>query len=203
MTSGAPRVPCLPRFTPLLPLREWARRGTQAPPCSASPCARGTLQSPSGTWSTRPRPSRPCPRSARSAISPTSRLRGARRSRHPGSPLPRRPLKGEPAFALTFERMAVFDTEPLVLWLSPSRDQRLIDAHARLHALVDPALCDPHYLPERWTPHLTVATAIAASQRDAALDFARRSFAPFTLTFDVAECVSWPPVRVLQTRPLK
>lgn len=112
-------------------------------------------------------------------------------------------LEGEPAFALTFERMAVFDTEPLVLWLKPSRDRRLIDAHARLHALVDPALCDPHYLPERWTPHLTVATAIAATQRDAALDFARRPLAPFTLTFDVAECVSWPPVRVLQTRSLK
>lgn len=112
-------------------------------------------------------------------------------------------LKGEPAFVLTFERIAAFDTEPLVLWLEPSRDQRLIEAHARLHARVDPALCDPHYLPGNWAPHLTVAMAIPASQREAALDFARRTFTPFTLTFDVAECVSWPPVSILQTRSLQ
>ncbi|KFC74790.1 hypothetical protein FG93_00969 [Bosea sp. LC85] len=111
-------------------------------------------------------------------------------------------LVGEPAFSLTFERMEAFATEPLVLWLEPSRDQRLIEAHARLHARVDPALCDPHYLPEHWRPHLTIAMAVPASQREAALDFARRPFTPFTFTFDVAECVSWPPVSILQTRSL-
>ena len=111
-------------------------------------------------------------------------------------------LKGEPAFALTFERMAFFDTEPLVLWLAPSPDPRLIEAHAKLHARVDPALCDPHYLPEHWWPHLTIAMTISGPKREAALDFAKRPFAPFALTFDLVDCVSWPPVSILQTRTL-
>ncbi|MGO4677056.1 2'-5' RNA ligase family protein [Bosea sp. 2YAB26] len=111
-------------------------------------------------------------------------------------------LAGEPAFALTFERIEFFDTEPLVLWLNPSLDQRLIEAHARLHARVDPALCDPHYLAEHWRPHLTIAMAIGGTQRESAFDFAKRPFAPFTLTFDVADCLSWPPVSILQTRTL-
>lgn len=109
---------------------------------------------------------------------------------------------GEAAFGLTFERIEAFDTEPLVLWLKPSGDQRLIDAHARLHAALDPTLCDTHYRPGNWRPHLTIAMAIAASQRQAALDIAKRPFKPFTLTFDVVDCLSWPPVSILQTRRL-
>lgn len=111
-------------------------------------------------------------------------------------------FEGETAFALTFEGIEAFDTEPLVLWLKPSGDQRLIDAHARLHAMLDPTFCDPHYRPGNWTPHLTIAMAIDGAQREAALDFAKRPFEPFTLTLDVVDCVSWPPVSVLQTRML-
>lgn len=111
-------------------------------------------------------------------------------------------FEGEPAFALTFEQIEVFETAPLVLWLQPSPDQRLIDAHDRLHAVLDPTLCDPHYRPGNWTPHLTIAMSINGAQREAAHDFARRPFEPFTLTLNVVDCVSWPPVSILQTRRL-
>ncbi len=111
-------------------------------------------------------------------------------------------FEGETAFALTFEQIEAFDTEPLVLWLKPRRDQRLIDVHEKLHAMLDPALCDPHYRPRNWTPHLTIAMAIEGTLREAALGFAARPFEPFSLTFDAVDCVSWPPVSILQARTL-
>lgn len=109
--------------------------------------------------------------------------------------------KEEPVL-LTFDRIGLFDVDPLVLWLSPRTEQPLIDLHARIHAIVDPALCDPHYRPEQWTPHLTIAMSIPAERRRAALALAAENFEPFSLLFDTAECVSWPPVRVLGTTPL-
>lgn len=113
-------------------------------------------------------------------------------------------FESESAFSLAFDRIEMFDTEPLILWLSPRHDQRLLDAHARLHAVLKPesALCDPNYRPERWRPHLTIAAAIEASQRDRALELVSEPFAAFTLTFDLADCVSWPPLSILQTRRL-
>jgi 2'-5' RNA ligase len=111
-------------------------------------------------------------------------------------------FEGEPAFSLTFERIATFETEPLVLWLAPRPDRRLIAAQARVNVLLDPALCDPHYRPGAWRPHLTLAAAVGHAQRDAARRFAARPLEPFSLTFDVVDCLSWPPVRVLGTREL-
>lgn len=104
---------------------------------------------------------------------------------------------------LTFDRIGLFDVDPLVLWLSPRNDQRLIGLHARIHESIDPALCDPHYRPGQWTPHLTIAMAIPANRREQALALAAERFEPFSLAFDVIESVSWPPVRVLETAQLR
>jgi 2'-5' RNA ligase len=113
-----------------------------------------------------------------------------------------RAFEGEKAFSLTFDRLGAFDADPVVLWLSPRRDQRLIDVHARVHEFIDPMLCDPHYRPQQWTPHLTIATSVATAQRSQALELAAQPIEPFSITFDAAECVSWPPVRVLSTLQL-
>jgi len=111
-------------------------------------------------------------------------------------------FEGEPAFSLTFDRIGVFDAESTVLWLSPRDDPRLLALQARLHEIIAPALCDPHYRPRQWTPHLTIAMSIAAARRGPALEFAMESFEPFSMTFDAADCVSWPPVQVLRTQRL-
>ena len=101
--------------------------------------------------------------------------------------------------SLYFDRVDFFDIEPLVLWLAPRRDQRLLDLHRRLHAALEPNApsCDPHYAPAKWVPHLTVAIAIPASRRLEALKLVSRRFDAFELTFDSVDCVSWPPVQVL------
>jgi len=109
------------------------------------------------------------------------------------------PLRAEKPVSLTFNRIGLFDIDPLVLWLSPRSDRRLIDLHARIHETVGPALCDPYYRPGQWTPHLTIATSVPVDRRSEALALAAESFAPFSLVFDRAEIVSWPPVGVLET----
>ncbi|MGO4567783.1 2'-5' RNA ligase family protein [Rhizobium sp. 2YAF20] len=111
-------------------------------------------------------------------------------------------LAGEGAFELTFDKISAFDTDPLVLWLSPKHDQRLLELHERVQSFADPGLCDPHYSPDLWRPHLTVATAISSERRQAALAFAARPIEPFKITFDRIDFVSWPPTSVLKTRAL-
>ncbi|WID97408.1 hypothetical protein QO058_03820 [Bosea vestrisii] len=56
---------------------------------------------------------------------------------------------GEAAISLSFERVDFFDTDPLVLWLAPRHDQRLLDLHGKLHAALDAASssCDANYGP--------------------------------------------------------
>jgi len=106
---------------------------------------------------------------------------------------------GQAAISLCFDRVDFFDIEPLVLWLAPRQDQRLLDLHRRLHMALGPEarFCDSHYAPERWRPHLTIATAVPASNRRDALKLVSRSVDAFELTFDGVDCVSWPPVQVL------
>lgn len=111
-------------------------------------------------------------------------------------------FNGEAAFALTFDAIRTFDGDEIVLWLSPQPDERLFEAHARLHDTIAPLLCDPHYRPGAWTPHLTIAAAVPAGRREDALRLAGAEIAPFTLAFDAVDCLSWPPVTVLAEHPL-
>lgn len=111
-------------------------------------------------------------------------------------------LDDERALSLTFDRIGIFETDPIVLWLAPRADPHLFAMHERLHGAIGAASCDPHYRPGQWTPHLTLATSIPANRHGAALAFAARPFDPFAVTFGSVECVSWPPVRVLRRRPL-
>ncbi|WP_082766927.1 2'-5' RNA ligase family protein [Bosea sp. PAMC 26642] len=113
-----------------------------------------------------------------------------------------RAFEGETPISLTFDRVSVFDTDPLVLWLSPRRSQRLLDLHARVHKIITPRLCDPHYRLREWVPHLTIALSVAIAQRSQSLELAAQPFEPFVMTFDAIDCVSWPPVRVLSTQRL-
>ncbi|WP_293798904.1 2'-5' RNA ligase family protein [uncultured Bosea sp.] len=105
----------------------------------------------------------------------------------------------ERPIALTFDRIGLFDVDPLVLWLSPRSDRHLIDLHARIHEIVGPALCDPYYRPGQWTPHLTLATAVPMERRENAVALTAESVAPFELVFDRVESVAWPPLQVLET----
>ena len=110
---------------------------------------------------------------------------------------------GERPFLLTFDRIAAFDADQLVLWLSPRADPRLVAVHEALHRAIDRSLCDPHYLPGAWTPHLTIAAAIQPEQRAGAQHLLARGITPFTLSFEMVDCLHWPPVTLLAEHPLR
>jgi 2'-5' RNA ligase len=121
---------------------------------------------------------------------------------------PRQLVAGLDAFTgarpitLTFDRICVFDAEPAVLWLRPRPAPELVKIHARLHASLGQQASDPHYRPESWQPHCTLAASVAPECRAAALAFAEDAIAPFALTFDVADALSWPPPTPIASRIL-
>jgi hypothetical protein len=112
-------------------------------------------------------------------------------------------LDDQAPFVLIFDRLAVFDVAPLVIWLSPRPEERLAALQARLHGLIGPAPAhDAHYAPEAWRPHLTVAMSVPVAHRQKALSFSAQPIEPFDLVFDQIDCVAWPPVCVLASQRL-
>jgi 2'-5' RNA ligase len=107
-----------------------------------------------------------------------------------------------PALHLTFARLRVFDGDPLVLWADPLPSPALARAYAAVHARIDPAKCHPHYQPGAWVPHCTLGTEIKNEHRVEAIAFTDRPIEPFDVLFDVADCVSFPPVTVLEEHVL-
>jgi 2'-5' RNA ligase len=108
---------------------------------------------------------------------------------------------GTSGLRLTFTRLRFFN-DPLVLWAEPSPSAALVEVHAKVHARIDPTLCHPHYRPGAWVPHCTLATEIRTECRTDAIAFAGRPIPAFEVVFDVADCVSFPPVVVIDERPL-
>jgi 2'-5' RNA ligase len=101
-----------------------------------------------------------------------------------------------------FRRISWFSGTPLVLWAVPTASQALIRWHAALSAIIDPSYCRPHYRPAAWTPHCTLGTRITDRKSDAALAFARSFDRTISVLFDVVDCVSFPPVRIIAERTL-
>jgi 2'-5' RNA ligase len=113
----------------------------------------------------------------------------------------REAFAGRSALRLTFTRLRFFD-DPLVLWAEPLPSADLTSAHAKVHALIDPRHCHPHYRPGAWVPHCTLGTQILLKYREEALALATHSIPTFEVVFDVADCVSFAPVAVMAEQPL-
>jgi 2'-5' RNA ligase len=103
---------------------------------------------------------------------------------------------------LTFTHLRFFDNDPLVLWADPLPSPTLALAHATIHTCIDPAKCHPHYRPGAWIPHCTLGTQIKEEHRAEAIAFTTRSIESFDVLFDVADCVSFPPVAVIEEHVL-
>lgn len=109
---------------------------------------------------------------------------------------------GAAPLRLAFTRLRLFENVPLVLWADPSPSTALADMHAKVHACIDPVLCHPHYRPGAWVPHCTLASQIRPEDRARAAAFAAHPIRAFEVVFDVADCVSFPPVAVIDERRL-
>ncbi|RWJ04827.1 MAG: 2'-5' RNA ligase family protein [Mesorhizobium sp.] len=111
-------------------------------------------------------------------------------------------FKGARPITLVFDRVCVFDAEPLVLWLKPRVDSELLDIQAQLHALIGEQCSDPHYRPAVWCPHCTIASSVLSKHRSAAKAFSDEPIESFVMTFDVADALRWPPVTQIDSQRL-
>nr|WP_249798013.1 2'-5' RNA ligase family protein [Bradyrhizobium sp. 199] len=108
----------------------------------------------------------------------------------------------ETQLRIAFKRIRWFEGSRLVLWAEPEVDQTLARIHGAISAAIDPAHCRPHYRPGAWTPHCTLGTEVADERRDDAIAFARAFDRSVEVLFDVADCVVFPPVRIIAERKL-
>jgi 2'-5' RNA ligase len=112
-------------------------------------------------------------------------------------------VAGQTQLRIEFKRIRWFESSPLVLWAEPEVDEALARIHAVISAAIDPAHCRPHYRPGAWTPHCTLGTAVADERREDAIAFARTFDRSIGVLFDVADCVVFPPVRIIAERKLQ
>ncbi|EJN13066.1 hypothetical protein PMI42_03683 [Bradyrhizobium sp. YR681] len=111
-------------------------------------------------------------------------------------------IAGETQLRIEFKRIRWFEGSPLVLWAEPEGHEALARIHGAISAVIDPTHCRPHYRPGAWTPHCTLGTAIADERRDDAIAFAKAFDRRIEVLFDVADCVVFPPVRIIAERKL-
>jgi 2'-5' RNA ligase len=111
-------------------------------------------------------------------------------------------IAGETQLRIAFNRIRWFEGTPLVLWAEPEVDEALARIHGTISAAIDPAHCRPHYRPGAWTPHCTLGTDVADERRGEAIAFARAFDRSIDVLFDVADCVVFPPVRIIAERKL-
>lgn len=103
---------------------------------------------------------------------------------------------------LTFNRIRTFAGPPLVLWAAPEPLDALMRMHEAVHTVIGPSLCRPYYRPGFWVPHCTLGMAVRMEQRDDALAFAENFRGHVEATFDVIDCVTFPPLRITAEKRL-
>jgi 2'-5' RNA ligase len=113
-----------------------------------------------------------------------------------------RAAASEVQLRIVFRRVRWFVGPPLVLWMEPVDDAALRRWHASVSAAIDPAYCRLHYRPGQWVPHCTLGTRIIDGRRDDAIAFAGSFNRSISVLFDVADCVVFPPVRVVAEQKL-
>ncbi|MCP3463407.1 2'-5' RNA ligase family protein [Bradyrhizobium sp. CCGUVB23] len=112
-------------------------------------------------------------------------------------------VAGQAPLRIEFRRIRWFEGSPLVLWAEPTSNDVLMRLHGSISAVIDPAHCHPHYRPGAWTPHCTLGMRVADKCRDDAIEFARSFDRAIEVMFDVADCVAFPPVRIISEQRLR
>lgn len=110
----------------------------------------------------------------------------------------RKIFRDMPTLSVEFAGIHHFPNETLVLWARPVDDSALRRMHQAIHQEIDPMLCHEHYRPGHWRPHCTIAMDIPKEAATAALRWAAETPARFTVTFDAADCIGFPPVEILE-----
>ncbi len=109
---------------------------------------------------------------------------------------------GRTTIEITFDRIRTFDGPRLILWAAPEQKEVLFDMHHRIHSVISPEFCVPHYRPGNWVPHCTLAMRIVSERNADALAFAAAFRGAVRVIFDVVDCVALQPLNVVAEAPL-
>jgi 2'-5' RNA ligase len=99
---------------------------------------------------------------------------------------------------ITFQSIAYFDNDLMVLWAKPCTNKALLDLHSALHDHFDPLICHEHYRVGKWVPHCSLATKVPHAAKSAAIEWANNKRVNFSVSFDFADFVEFPQVVVHQ-----
>lgn len=106
------------------------------------------------------------------------------------------------ALILTFDAIRSFEGSTTVLWAAPRHCRDLVDAHAAIHAAIDPRHCRRHYRPGLWIPHCTLGMRIRDDRKTAALSYAAAFQGVIDVTFDALDCIAFPSLTPVTLRRL-
>jgi 2'-5' RNA ligase len=103
---------------------------------------------------------------------------------------------------ISFSEIRNFDANPKVVWIAPEDARELIKIHVDIHARIDPSLSRPYYRPNAWFPHCTLGTNVPQETQSRALSILEDSSESLSVTFDIIDCVQFPPISVAREYPL-
>ena len=104
---------------------------------------------------------------------------------------------------ISFDAVKYFDNQAMGLWAKPRLNSDLSSLHSRLHCHFDPLSSHEHYRVGHWVPHCSLATKVPQSAKPAAIDWAENRVVDFTVEFDFADFVQFPPVVVHEELQLR
>ncbi|MBW0005771.1 MAG: 2'-5' RNA ligase family protein [Hyphomicrobiales bacterium] len=111
-------------------------------------------------------------------------------------------FSGAAPVELEFAAVRFFEGPVLTLYAAPSPSPELENLARKLHRLISPERCHPHYRPGSFVPHCTLAMNISPDRHDEVFDFARRKRIHLRATLTGGEIASFPPPRVEASFPL-
>jgi 2'-5' RNA ligase len=103
-------------------------------------------------------------------------------------------------FALTL--LETFGAESGVLYAALAASDELRQLHRDVVASLS-GDCRPHYRPDNWTPHCTLATGMPAAKLDATRQLLRQYWQSMPGLFAAAELVEFAPVKPIKRWALK
>jgi 2'-5' RNA ligase len=102
-----------------------------------------------------------------------------------------------------FEKLGVFMApHAIILLAAPILPIEARNFHDRIHSAIEPDACRPNYRPGVWVPHCSIATAIDHSRKQEVIDLVKRPLEPFDVVFNVADCASFMPIKVVCEKEL-
>jgi len=93
--------------------------------------------------------------------------------------------------------IGIFPGETSVLFLAPVVRERLLAAQRHWHQVAGhQAACTPHYQPQAWVPHVTLAMHLTGANAAAAVKLLAPKWRPVRGRLASAAVICFPPVEV-------